>query len=197
MPRGWKWRLLSPTLLLLLAFGATAGGEFVREGSRKPYSIRYVLYSNSIRPNEVALLRQRGAVSDDPYVVHGADRLPNDQLRHGAKVYRRLCSVCHTIDGTNGLTHLTAEWQVDQMRLNVAKLQHTKPFMPPFAGNAADVEALVQYLNWHKSSKPNDWPISLDQDVIEQIQRWLDEAGTESTVSPENPQQRKAAEFES
>ena len=38
------------SLLLLLAFGATGGGEFVREGSRKPFSIRHVLYSNAIRP---------------------------------------------------------------------------------------------------------------------------------------------------
>jgi hypothetical protein len=185
------------TLLLLLAFGATAGGEFVREGSRKPYSIRYVLFSNSIQPDEVALLRQRGAVRDDPYAVHGADRLPNDQVRHGAKVYRRLCSVCHTIKGTNGLVHLTSVWHADQMRLNIAKLQHTKPFMPPFAGNADDLEALVQYLSWYKSGGPDEWPVNSDQAVIEQIQRWLDEAGTRSTVSPESRWRRAATEFES
>ncbi len=36
------------TLLMALAFGATAAGEFVREGARKPYTIRNVLYSTSI-----------------------------------------------------------------------------------------------------------------------------------------------------
>ena len=41
-------------LLLALAFGATAGGEFVREGARKPYTVRQVLYSNSITPDELA-----------------------------------------------------------------------------------------------------------------------------------------------
>ena len=32
--------------------------------------------------------------------------------------------------------------------MNIAKLQRTKPFMPPFAGNAEEVEALVQWLRW-------------------------------------------------
>jgi hypothetical protein len=40
----WKQRLTingaTATLLLALAFGASAGGEFVREGARKPYTIR-------------------------------------------------------------------------------------------------------------------------------------------------------------
>src|SRR6201989_3031218 len=38
------------TLLLALAFGATAAGEFVREGARKPYPGRGVLYSTPLPP---------------------------------------------------------------------------------------------------------------------------------------------------
>ena len=38
------------TLLLALAFGATGAGEFVREGARKPYTVRGTLYSTSIAP---------------------------------------------------------------------------------------------------------------------------------------------------
>jgi cytochrome bd ubiquinol oxidase subunit I len=34
-------------LLCAIAFAATAGGEFVREGVRKPYSIRQILYSKT------------------------------------------------------------------------------------------------------------------------------------------------------
>ena len=48
--------------ILVLAFGATAGGEFVREGARKPFTIRKVLYSNSIAAREVAALRSRRKV---------------------------------------------------------------------------------------------------------------------------------------
>jgi cytochrome bd ubiquinol oxidase subunit I len=166
------------TLLVMLAFGATAGGEFVREGSRKPFSIRDVLYSNAIRPGEVARLRKVGCVAHDPYPLRDAAAYPSDQVRLGGKVFRRLCSVCHTMDGTNGLTHLTGTWGLEQMRLNIAKLQQTKPFMPPFAGSAEDLEALVQYVAWSNHGRPNEWAASSDPQTLSQITAWLAEAGT-------------------
>jgi len=171
------------TLLLLLAFGATAGGEFVREGSRKPYSVRYVLYSNGIFPSEVPRLRQTGSTADDPFPLRHPEQYPNDQLQLGARVYRRLCSVCHTVDGVNGLVELTGSWHTDQMRINIAKLQHTKRFMPPFAGNAEELEALVQFLRWHRAGRPVEWPVNHDPANLARIAAWLDEAGTDSGVA--------------
>lgn len=173
------------TLLLALAFGATAAGEFVREGARKPYTVRGVLYSTSITPAEVEVLRQKGAVADDPYPLRDAARYPTEQLRHGAKVYRALCDACHTMRGTNGLVHLVATWTDDQLRLNFAKLQRTKGFMPPFAGNAADVEALVQLIRWELAGAPKAMAAeSRDPAVLEQIDRWLREAGTAPAAPP-------------
>jgi cytochrome bd ubiquinol oxidase subunit I len=49
-------------LLCVIAFAATAGGEFIREGFRKPYSIREVLYS---KPG-VELMGQGGATATGP-----------------------------------------------------------------------------------------------------------------------------------
>jgi len=166
-------------LLLVLALGATAGGEFVREGVRKPFSVRQTLYSNSIRPEQVARLRERGSVTDDPYPLRDAERYPNDQLRLGARVYRLQCSVCHTLSGTNGLRHLTETWTLEQMRMNVAKLQWTKPFMPPFAGNARELEALVQRLAWLAAGEPAAWPESDLAALRPRLEAWLAEAGTE------------------
>ena len=146
------------TLLLALAFGATAAGEFVREGARKPYTIRGTLYSTSIAPAEVAALRAAGVTADDPYPLRDAARYPTAQLARGAKVFRALCDACHTMRGANALVELTRTWTDDQLRLNIAKLQHTKSFMPPFAGNADDVEALVQLLEWERANAPHAWP---------------------------------------
>jgi len=178
------------TLLLLLAFGATAGGEFVREGARKPYSIRHELYSNSIRPDEVARLRAAGCLADDPYPNRADATFPNEQLDRGARVCRRLCATCHTIEGMNALADLTRTWDPDQMRMNFAKLQQTKPFMPPFAGSADELESLVQFLRWTSAGRPDDWSDSSDPQVIAQIQRWLDEAG----VLPADAKPRAAGE---
>jgi cytochrome d ubiquinol oxidase subunit I len=141
-------------LLCAIAFAATAGGEFVREGVRKPYSIRQVLYSNSLRPDELEQTRKTGSVTVDPYPLRDGLYYPNDQLKTGAKVYRFQCGVCHTYDGANGVIELTGAWTLDQKRLNIAQLQRTKPFMP----------------------------LSQDPATLAQIQGWLDEVGTRPGV---------------
>ena len=173
------------TLLLVLAFGATAAGEFVREGARKPYTVRGVLYSTSITPAEVARLRVEGAVTKDPYPLRDEGRYPTPQVLHGAKVHRALCDACHTLHGANSLVELTRTWTDDQLRLNIAKLQRTKAFMPPFAGNAEDVEALVQYLRWETAEAEAWSPTSADAKTLAQIKTWLDEAGTSPFGGPQ------------
>ena len=178
-------------LLLMLAFGATAGGEFVREGSRKPYSIRHVLYSNSIRPQDVAQLRRDGCTADDPYPLRNDAIYPNDQVRLGGRVFRRQCSVCHTVTGTNGVSELTGSWDTNHLRLNLAKLQHTKPFMPPFAGSPEDLEALVQFINWSSAEQPADWQQSSDPQNLSQIATWLQEAGTAPGDFKQNHKRRQ------
>ncbi len=170
----------STTLLLLaLAFAATGAGEFVREGVRKPFTVRNVLYSNAIAPAEVARLREVGSVTDDPYPLRGAP-LPTDELTLGAKVFRAQCRVCHSIDGANGVLHLTGTWTPGQIRMNVAKLQRTKPFMPPFAGTPQELEALTQWLLWLRSERPARWREGPPEPGnLAEIAAWLTEAGTE------------------
>ncbi|MBL8852289.1 MAG: c-type cytochrome [Planctomycetaceae bacterium] len=171
------------TLLLVLAVLATAFAEFVREGVRKPYSIRGYMFSNSLMPDDIRRFREVGCTHDDPYPLRDADSYPNPQVALGAHVYRNLCSVCHTPAASNGLTHLTEYWDETQLRLNIAMLQRTKPFMPPFAGTAAELEALVQWLRWNNDGKPATWTESHDEATLQQIQAWLDEAGTEPWVA--------------
>jgi cytochrome d ubiquinol oxidase subunit I len=168
--------------LCVLALAATAGGEFVREGVRKPYTIRHALYSNSITEEEVARLREVGCTTDDPYPLADADDYPSDQLRLGAHTFRVQCSICHTIRGANGVTHLAGSWSLDQLRLNIAQLQRTKPFMPPFAGTPEELEALVQLIRWEHADRPNEWDQISDVNVLEMIASDMKEAGTRSMI---------------
>ena len=178
----WKQHLYingaTATLLAALAFGATAGGEFVREGVRKPYSVRETLFSNATTPGQIASLRRTGIVPMDPYPVQDAAVYPHPELVTGRLVYRNLCSACHTVRGTNGLVELLGGWTDEQKRMNVAMLQWTKGFMPPFAGTAGELEALVQYLDWEHGGRPAAWAREPSPVGIERIQAWLDEAGT-------------------
>jgi mono/diheme cytochrome c family protein len=165
-------------LLVSLALLATGFAEFVREGVRKPYTVRGYLYSNSFTQAELDYFRQNGCTTDDPYPLRNADSYPSPQVAQGAHVFRNLCSVCHTPDAANGLTHLTGGWSDDQLRMNIAMLQRTKPFMPPFAGNAQELESLVQWLQWQNDGRPAAWEETRDPQVITRTQDWLDEAGT-------------------
>ncbi len=177
----WRLKLhisgATALLLCAIAFGATAAGEFVREGARKPYTVRGALYANSITPDEVAELRVLGVEAIDPYPLVDRERYPTDQLALGAKAYRFQCTVCHTMNGANGLTHLAGGWSREQLRLNIAKLQQTKPFMPPFAGPAAEVEAISELIRWEAAGAPATWESSNDSQAIERIARYLNEAG--------------------
>jgi len=184
----WRQKLYingaTATLLLALAFGASAGGEFVREGVRKPYTIRDVLYSNSIMPAQVGHLREVGCTTGDPFPLRDAAAVPNAQLQIGALTFRNQCAVCHTVSGVNGLTHLMGAWTTDQQRMNMAKLQWTKGFMPPFAGTPKELESLVQYIKWETDKRPASWPASDDDRVLVQIKAWMDEAGTRPATEP-------------
>ncbi len=181
------------TLLAALAFGATAGGEFVREGVRKPYTLRQVMYSNAVRPEQVAELRKVGLTTHDPFPLRGAaalpavDGKPHPRLLTGALVFRSQCGICHTESGMNGLLGLTGGWDADMMRQNFAKLQKLKPFMPPFAGTPEELEGQVQYLEWKRAGKPATWPDSLADAAtrdrrLTQIRTYLDEAGAEPAI---------------
>lgn len=170
------------TLLLALAFGATAGGEFVREGARKPYTIREVLYSNAIGQDEVERLREIGSTTNDPYPLR--EVYPTPQLAMGALTFRNQCAICHTMKGVNSLDHLMGSWTIEQQRMNVAKLQWTKGFMPPFAGTPEELEALVQLVRWEHAGRPETTAVSVDPRVLAQIKTWLDEAGARPATEP-------------
>lgn len=170
------------SLLLALSFVATAGGEFVREGVRKPYTVREAMFANSISPDEVAHLRTVGCVTNDPYPLR--DPPPGDQLVLGARVFRFHCGVCHTVDGANALTHLAGRWTPTQLRTNIAQLQRTKTFMPPFAGTPEELEALARWIEWNAAGRPEEWADSTRSPDWEETRRdiraWLDEVGVEA-----------------
>jgi len=186
------------TVLCVLALAATAGGEFVREGVRKPYTLRQVLYSNAIRPDQIEQLRHKGLSSFDPYPLRDENLLPkvdgkpHPTLRLGALTFRNQCSICHTIGGVNSLTGLTASWDADMKRQNFAKLQHLKPFMPPFAGTPEELESLVQYLDWIQDGRPTEWVTPPEKEHLAEIRYWLDQAGVTSQLL--RPKKSRAGE---
>lgn len=166
------------TLLAGLAFAATAGGEFVREGARKPFTVRGVLYSNGVSRDAVPALREEGLATRDPYPLDPGVRYPSELVALGAKTLRDQCGACHTLEGVNSIAHLTATWTSRQLRLNLAQLQRTKPFMPPFAGTPRELEGLCRLIEWHRAGRPEggERPAPTGEE-LQRLAEWLTEAG--------------------
>jgi len=143
-------RVVSPETALLLAgvaFVATASGEFVREGMRKPYLVYGHVWSNGLRPARVERYTREGVMASVPYAIPpGRTWEGTDPVERGAWVFDAQCRRCHTVDGMNGIEPLVRGWKRELIDVATARLDELKPFMPPFVGTAEERQSLVAYL---------------------------------------------------
>ncbi|MCP4591729.1 MAG: hypothetical protein GY842_13395 [bacterium] len=138
-------------LFLIAQFGVL-GAEFFREMVRKPYVVHGVLYSNGLwteQANDPAHLAST-------YADHARwmPAAPDDQLDHGAWLFRLQCASCHTRDGYRSLKERTEAWSQDFGPQWLTRMDEGG-VMPPFDGDAADREALSAYLiSLHDEAHP-------------------------------------------
>lgn len=143
-----RWCLVAPFVLLV---GLLGYYERVREFIRKPYVIHEYLYANGIRAADYPLLQEEGLLRHATYV---AQREITDENRFaaGADVFRLSCTRCHTTRGINGVVQKFTDlygrepWNPDDVRLTLRSMHVSRPYMPPFPGNAAELDALAHYL---------------------------------------------------
>lgn len=129
--------------IVFLALAATGATEHAREMVRKPYTIDEYMYSNGIRPTQVARLNSVG------FTTAGVFSAPST----GETMFRGECMNCHTIDGYRGIRKLLRvrdRGGIDRM-LSVlhnpgAANSPYKNYMPPLVGTPAEIEALGDYL---------------------------------------------------
>ncbi|MDA1190407.1 MAG: cytochrome ubiquinol oxidase subunit I [Candidatus Poribacteria bacterium] len=144
-------RYFSPALgvlFLIMALGATAVTEWVREAVRKPYVIYGVMYSNAIYKNDLARFQQNGFLNEAKWTtVREFD--PNDRaqlLAAGEQMFRGQCGHCHTTDGFNGVKPLVYGWGEPFLYEQIGRLNELRRFMPPFVGNDEERRALAAWL---------------------------------------------------
>ncbi|MCI0515793.1 c-type cytochrome [candidate division KSB1 bacterium] len=149
-----------PFIFSLLIFGAALGSigafEFIREAVRKPFIIGNYLYGNSIylsppdRGSDFTIenLNQKGILNVARWIRH---RTPaeHNQLAAGQEIFRTECQSCHTVDAYRGLKKYLVQRQwnatVNYQMLGCLDLMHNK-VMPPFAGTAAEKQALTAFM---------------------------------------------------
>ncbi|MGA7524663.1 MAG: c-type cytochrome [Acidobacteriaceae bacterium] len=152
-----RMHLAFSLLVALVAFGAMASFEFVRESIRLPFVISNYLCADSLYS---ASIPGDGGFSVDE--VTSAGILPTarwidnrtltatNQQAIGHEIFRVECESCHTQNAYRGLKHYIQLRQWDQSKINVMLSGLTfmhNGAMPPFAGTDPERAALAAYLS--------------------------------------------------
>lgn len=156
-------RLRRPLSVLILCTGLMLVGSFewIREAGRRPWIVEGLMYSNGISIAQAVQAQAKGAASQSGWLrlldtmlepdAEGslpAHSVPlDDGLTRGALLFAQQCHACHglnapRIDILPRVARLTPEGLAAQLQGQGKRLD----YMPPFAGNQADRDALVIYL---------------------------------------------------
>ncbi len=120
--------------------------EFIREGGRRPYIIRDVMYSTSILKKEVPRLQHEGILPSARWVRNRVITETN-KLAAGRELYTLLCLSCHAINGPmRDIKPLTAAFTPSGLDAMLSGMDLFYPAMPPFTGTATERAALAYYI---------------------------------------------------
>lgn len=134
---------------LLMAIGLCYLGafEYIREGSRRPYTIYDHLYSHSILKKDLGASAQSGLLKNARWARH-KEITDQNRLAAGRELFFLACASCHSINGpTRDIVKLTKGYNsVDALAARLSGLDGPNSAMPPFPGTAAEQTALATYL---------------------------------------------------
>ncbi len=120
--------------------------EWIREAARRPYAINEIIYSNMIMKDDVADISGKGFMKTARWVQ---TREITDETRAlaGEELFMYQCYACHTLGGfNNDLKPLTAQMSFGALDSYIKRIHQLRYFMPPFAGNEAESQALAAYI---------------------------------------------------
>ncbi|MEW6501834.1 MAG: cytochrome ubiquinol oxidase subunit I [Thermodesulfobacteriota bacterium] len=153
-------------LLLFFGLGHLGAFEYIREGSRRPFTIYGHIYSTSILKKDVSRVAQAGLLKNARWVEH-REITDQNRLAAGRELFYLACSSCHSIGGpTRDIIKLTKGYNsIDALAARIGGLCDLNSAMPPFPGSVAEQTALAAY-------------------IFEELQQRNDSA-TAATISPQ------------
>ena len=138
----------------LFVFGFLGIFERVREFIRKPYVIGNYMYSNLLREEDYPLYKRDGILKYATY-TSVTEITEENKVEAGKDVFMNLCSRCHTVNpqGVNSIVYVFERMYgfgkpLDEgaMKAYIPNMQNGRTYMPPFAGNEKELDALVAYI---------------------------------------------------
>ncbi len=134
--------LIIPALLLCIGF--IMEFERVREFIRGPYLMPGYMYANQILLKESSFLDKEGTL-ENSYWYNMTTNKP-DIISQGGNLFARNCSMCHTIDGINGIKTKVKERPEDGIFVILGHMHEMAPFMPPFSGTEQERRIMARFL---------------------------------------------------
>ncbi len=135
--------------VVLMLIGITYMGsfEYIREGSRRPYTIYKHIYANSILASDLASVQAKGVLSSAKWVSH-KEITEDNRLTAGKQLYNIMCLSCHSVGGPmRDIKTLTAKFaSISAMSAKISGLGKLKECMPPSVGTPEEQEALAAYI---------------------------------------------------
>lgn len=149
LARARKYGPPAAAVLMVFGFAAMGGGEWVREGLRKPYVLGGVMFVNGVRlpapdgvPSPpaahaerfgsdrftVAALNESGVLGASAWVrpvppeLLAPDDYPQRAAHQGQELFRTLCAACHSVDGYLAIRPLVRGKSADALDGLLARL---------------------------------------------------------------------------
>lgn len=133
-------------VLVIICFGWMAGFEYLREIARKPYVLYGYMYSNGIRPDELAAINEKGFLATAKWAK--IKTVTGENLHQaGEEIFRMQCLPCHTLDGYNGIRLRTIKLTKRGIEAQLTGMGKINTYMPPFAGTQQEKEALAAFIH--------------------------------------------------
>jgi mono/diheme cytochrome c family protein len=141
--------------------------EFIREGGRRPYIIREVMYSTSILKRDTDRVRQEGVLASAKWVRH-REITDANRLAAGRELYNLLCLGCHAVGGPmRDIKQLTAPFTPSGLDAMISGMEVFYPAMPPFAGTPEERAALALYVAQGLNGRSDPAPVALVEKKVE------------------------------
>lgn len=167
-------------LYFAIGIAATATGEFIREGVRKPYIIYNYVVGNNVLTSEIPKLQTTGYLNGGiwtkefvkahyPQVIGSDGNIDNaellqlpeaDQLALGRVLFQYHCNNCHSEDGFSGVSEYTRGWTESMINTVVTHLDKAHYFMPPWCGTKEEAMLLTKYLGHISFGSPEGMKFS-------------------------------------
>lgn len=145
---------VAAVICLCCAFLVIGSFEWVREAARRPYVINEVMYSNSIKKNEVAAINEAGYLQSALW-IENRELTSENLLLAGEELFIQQCYACHTLrNGANDIASLTSNMSHRALVKYIEKIHQIRYFMPPFVGTSEEASALAAFLVGELHGKP-------------------------------------------